>query len=161
MSQAHRNRNWTLLLETWVWLHGTLTAVFQPGTSWLIFSYGFFTVFVLTQVWGIPFLADIRPILRVIFLTSVMVIYLAFVVIGFTVSGNWAKFYYVFFIPGADYGFLVFYYLEWAACFWVIKATGLKGLAKVVTSILLYVVVNAAVVLGYALVLQGNFRVYQ
>ncbi|RUP45480.1 hypothetical protein BC936DRAFT_148116 [Jimgerdemannia flammicorona] len=159
-NNAHRNRNWTLLLETWVWLHGTLTAVFQPGTSWLNFSYGFFTVFVLTQVWGIPFLADIRPILRVVFLATCMAIYFIFVVVGFTVSGNWRKIYNIFFVPAADYGFLVFYYLIWAASFWVIQVTGLKGTAKVGASILLYVIVNTVVVLGYGLVLQVSWLKY-
>ncbi|KAI9136683.1 hypothetical protein BKA69DRAFT_1033365 [Paraphysoderma sedebokerense] len=47
---THRNRNWTLWLEVFVWLHGAVTAVVQGGAIWLTFNYGFASVFLITQV---------------------------------------------------------------------------------------------------------------
>ncbi|KAI7850274.1 hypothetical protein BDC45DRAFT_546682 [Circinella umbellata] len=51
---SHRNKYWILLLETWVFIHGTLTAILQPGTNWQIFSYGFAIIFLINQIYDTP-----------------------------------------------------------------------------------------------------------
>ncbi|KAI8361730.1 hypothetical protein BD560DRAFT_318508, partial [Blakeslea trispora] len=47
---SHRNKSWVLLLEVWVFIHGTLTAIIQPGIGWQIFSYGFMSMFLVNQI---------------------------------------------------------------------------------------------------------------
>ncbi|KAF1801729.1 hypothetical protein FB192DRAFT_1421932 [Mucor lusitanicus] len=47
---SHRNKSWVLFLETWVFIHGTLTALIQPGIGWQIFSYGFMVMFLVNQI---------------------------------------------------------------------------------------------------------------
>jgi hypothetical protein len=39
------------LLEIWVFIHGSLTALIQPGIGWQIFSYGFMAMFLLNQIY--------------------------------------------------------------------------------------------------------------
>lgn len=52
---AHTNRWWTLTLELFVAVHGTLVAVMNSGPDgiWPMFPFGFMAIFVLTQMHGV------------------------------------------------------------------------------------------------------------
>ncbi|OBZ86864.1 hypothetical protein A0J61_05089 [Choanephora cucurbitarum] len=66
LHRSHRNKSWVLLLEIWVFIHGTLTAIIQPGIGWQIFSYGFMSMFLLNQMFQTR-LADSRLVLTVVY----------------------------------------------------------------------------------------------
>ena len=53
-TRAHRDRVWTMLLEVFVLIHGALVAyVSLSSDKWSMFLFGFFTIFVVTQMHGI------------------------------------------------------------------------------------------------------------
>ncbi len=50
----HRNRYWTVLLESFVLVHGAMVAyITMAGEQWKMFLFGFLTLFVITQMHGI------------------------------------------------------------------------------------------------------------
>lgn len=52
--EDHKNRYWTLFVESFVTIHGLITAINQGGTIYLMFFFGFLGIFVLMQLWGMP-----------------------------------------------------------------------------------------------------------
>ena len=53
-TRFHRDRVWTLLLEIFVLFHGALVAYMNMrGDAWIMFVFGFFTLFVITHMHGI------------------------------------------------------------------------------------------------------------
>jgi hypothetical protein len=51
----HINRKWTLLLEMWVIVHGTVVALESPNNMWGMFFFGFAGIFIVTQMHGLNF----------------------------------------------------------------------------------------------------------
>jgi hypothetical protein len=59
-TRAHVNRWWTAALELTVLVHGTLVAVLQANGIWPMFLFGFASLFVVTQMYGL----GLKPWLR-------------------------------------------------------------------------------------------------
>jgi hypothetical protein len=53
LTRAHVNRNWTIVIEVMVLVHGTLVAANSPKQSWFQFAWGFGAIFVVTQMHGL------------------------------------------------------------------------------------------------------------
>ena len=54
-TQFHVNRKWTLFLEMWVIVHGTLVALESDNNMWGMFFFGFSGIFIITQMHGLNF----------------------------------------------------------------------------------------------------------
>lgn len=52
-NRAHVNRWWTFFLEVFVIIHGVSVAVLQGNTMWPMFAFGFGSMVVLTQMYGL------------------------------------------------------------------------------------------------------------
>lgn len=52
-TRAHLNKWWTLVMEVSVLFHGTMVAVMIGNGSWAQFFFGFFAMFVITQMYGL------------------------------------------------------------------------------------------------------------
>jgi hypothetical protein len=52
-NRGHLNKAWTLFLEVFVLLHGTLVAIYQGAGLWPMFAFGFGGMIVLTQMFGV------------------------------------------------------------------------------------------------------------
>ncbi len=52
-TRFHLNKVWTLLLEVIVLFHGTTVAILQGTGIWSMFFFGFATMFVVTQLYGL------------------------------------------------------------------------------------------------------------
>ncbi|KAL1919133.1 uncharacterized protein VTP21DRAFT_2515 [Calcarisporiella thermophila] len=145
----HRNRSWTLALETLVWLHAVLTALLQTGPPTTIFFGGFFTLFCLCQFHGAPFLSGQRhrlPILLGAWLT----------VLGawLTATNAWRRAFMAVFIPLSEY----FYVLCYAVAFFAgrrVYARLPRGWVAVVLSAL----VSALMLVLIVYSLGGNLSV--
>ena len=77
LTRFHTNRVWTVTLELMVAVHGTLVAVMNGGPNgmWPMFLFGFFGVFVLTQMHGLGWSLRTRLIVTVGYLTAVIGVY--------------------------------------------------------------------------------------
>jgi hypothetical protein len=53
LTRAHVNRNWTIVIEVMVLVHGTLVAISSPKQLWFQFAWGFGAIFVVTQMHGL------------------------------------------------------------------------------------------------------------
>ncbi|KAJ1561180.1 hypothetical protein HK096_005707 [Nowakowskiella sp. JEL0078] len=118
----HRNRNWTVIVEAGVWVHGLITAAFQSASALLMFTTGFGLVFFVTQIWGIPAIkrfTDKNFAVRLTVQIIVFVLYLASVLIAYGLSGNIKKSYSVFFIPIAEYFLIIPYYVWFLLSSWI------------------------------------------
>lgn len=137
-----------LLLETWVFLHGTLTAIIQPGTGWQIFSYGFMIMFLVNQIF------QTRASQNKTLMGLVYVLFCAWAYWGL----NKEKVYYrATFIPIAEY-----------ACVYVALSIGkmtcliadrLRCYKKLFV-ISVYVCVTVLLTIGLATILAGNITIY-
>ena len=93
----HTNRKWTLLLETFVLIHGALVAYMTiEGDQWKMFFFGFLTLFVVTQMHGIGLGNKTR--------TAIVVAYIIGVILAY--SGQWGDMVEIIRIPFAEYGFV-------------------------------------------------------
>lgn len=52
-NRAHINRWWTVSLEMFVIVHGTIVAILQGNDMWPMFAFGFGAMFILTQMYGL------------------------------------------------------------------------------------------------------------
>ena len=52
-TRVHINKYWTFVQEFTVLVHGALVAVFQGNGLWPMFAYGFGTIFIVTQLYGL------------------------------------------------------------------------------------------------------------
>ncbi|KAI9472026.1 MAG: hypothetical protein EXX96DRAFT_582643 [Benjaminiella poitrasii] len=147
LHKSHRNKSWILLLETWVFLHGTLTALIQPGIGWQIFSYGFMLVFLLNQIF------QIRLNKR-----QLVVTYL-----GFSLWAYWGfrkdkAYYRATFIPVAEYLCVAFTLAigKLTQHYYHTAHASKRGWLVIVS----YVSTVSILTVGLALILAGNLRVY-
>ncbi|KAI7890540.1 uncharacterized protein EV154DRAFT_421958 [Mucor mucedo] len=145
---THANKSWVLLLETWVFIHGTLTAIIQPGIGWQIFSYGFMILFLVNQIF------QTRASENKALMGLMYVLFCAWAYWGL----NKDKVYYrATFIPIAEY-----------ACVYVVLLIG-KVTCSVVDRLrnykqlfvmTVYVCVTIMLSIGLAMILAGNLQVY-
>ncbi|CEG74243.1 hypothetical protein RMATCC62417_09482 [Rhizopus microsporus] len=150
LHKSHRNASWTLLLETWVFIHGTLTAIIQPGIGWQIFSYGFAIMFLLNQVYQTQ-ICQSKMIMIVAHIVFAFSMYLGF--------KNDKAYYRATFIPMTEY-----------ACVYLVLGVGNLALRTIQHtnsfSLKLFVILSAsalvsiALTVGLAYVLAGNLVVY-
>ncbi|WP_235015401.1 hypothetical protein [Oceanicoccus sp. KOV_DT_Chl] len=96
-TRFHTNRHWTLLLETFVLIHGALMAYMTAESGqWRMFLFGFLTMFVITQMHGIGLGNKTR--------CSIVGLYIAAIV--FSYFGDWGAMIAIVRIPVAEYGLL-------------------------------------------------------
>lgn len=75
-TRFHTNRKWTLLLETFVILHGTLVAYMTAREGhWRMFLWGFIGLFIITQMHGIGLKKSIKWLLAIVFIAGVLISY--------------------------------------------------------------------------------------
>lgn len=148
--KSHRSKSWVLLLETWVFIHGTLTALIQPGIGWQIFSYGFMAIFLVNQIF------QLKISQSKLFITILYSLYTLTMWLGLKKD---KAYYRATFIPISEY-----------ICVYIALTIGniTKYLVKKVQPLALksfivvfaYLFVSAGLTVGLALVLAGNLRVY-
>ncbi|CAO3656144.1 unnamed protein product [Mucor fragilis] len=148
LHKSHRNKSWVLFLETWVFIHGTLTALIQPGIGWQIFSYGFMIMFLVNQIFQTR-LSQNRLLMSVI--------YTAFFIWAYWGFRKDKAYYRATFIPISEY-LCVYFALG------VGKLTefAVKQLPSFKKPIVITSAVGATVGLtvGLAMTLAGNLTVY-
>ena len=76
-TRSHTNRWWTLTLEVMVLIHGALVAVMQAGPTgfWPMFFFGFFGIFVITQMHGVGLSRLTRWLLGGTYVLAVLGVY--------------------------------------------------------------------------------------
>jgi uncharacterized membrane protein YhdT len=68
-NRAHINKWWTVTLEVFVLVHGTLVAFFQGNAMWPMFAFGFGAMFFLVQMYGLGLNTWTKRILWIVFIT--------------------------------------------------------------------------------------------
>lgn len=137
-----------LLLESWVFIHGTLTALIQPGIGWQIFSYGFMVIFLVNQIYQTKISQN-----RI----AMALIYSAFFVWAYWGLNKEMAYYRAILIPITEYLFV--YLILWAGqltCYLGDKIPKFKVSIVLSTSIC----VSIGLTVGLALILAGNLKVY-
>jgi hypothetical protein len=72
-TRAHRDSKWTLLLEAFVLFHGAMVAYLTiAGDHWQMFLFGFFTLFILTQIHGVGLGKRSRSLLVMFYVLCVL-----------------------------------------------------------------------------------------
>lgn len=66
-TKYHMNRLWTFILEVTVLFHGTTVAILQQNGMWSMFFFGFATMFIVTQMYGLPIPKGLRRALTVFY----------------------------------------------------------------------------------------------
>lgn len=102
---VHTNKYWTFVLEVLVLFHGTAVALQQNNGMWPMFMFGFATMAVVTQIYGINLPKWARIVIQVIYLAGVIVVYG-----GITGIKPISMVHQVLWIPIIEYG-LVFVFL--------------------------------------------------
>ncbi len=75
-TRAHRDRNWTLLLEVFVLAHGAMVAYLSVANGqWPMFLFGFLTLFVITQMHGLGLGRRSRAALVLTYVVAVVASY--------------------------------------------------------------------------------------
>ncbi len=76
-TRSHTDRWWTLTLEVMVLIHGALVAVMQAGPTgfWPMFFFGFFGIFVITQMHGVGLSRLTRWLLGGTYVLAVLGVY--------------------------------------------------------------------------------------
>ncbi len=75
-TRFHRDRVWTVLLETFVLFHGSMVAYLSlGGNHWQMFFFGFLTLFIITQMHGIGLGNRARSAFVLAYLVAVVLIY--------------------------------------------------------------------------------------
>lgn len=77
-NRAHINRWWTLSLEVFVVIHGTVVAILQGNGLWPMFAFGFGAMIILTQMYGLGLNTWIKRGLAISFITMIVAYYSLF-----------------------------------------------------------------------------------
>lgn len=108
-TRAHLNRAWTFTLEVLVLIHGALVAVMSANGLWPMFAFGFASILVTTQMYGLGWPRWARILTIVIFIGLVTLVYsgrgwdklneiiripiieylCVFILAGLLISGRW------------------------------------------------------------------------
>lgn len=102
---VHMNKYWMFALEIIVLLHGTLVAIAQQGNMWPMFLFGFASLAVITQVYGLGLPKWMIRMIQIIYIVGVIIIYG-----GFTGHKTIDQIHQVLWIPIVEYT-LVFVFL--------------------------------------------------
>ncbi len=108
-SKYHMNRVWTFLLEVTVLFHGTTVAILQGTGIWSMFFFGFATMFIVTQLYGLGLNKAWK-----IGLTTFYVVFAIFTYSGLYFDKSLAMIHQVIWIPTILYGlvFVIVYLLQ-------------------------------------------------
>ena len=112
-NRAHINKWWTVSLEVFVVIHGTVVAVLQGNGLWPMFAFGFGAMIVLTQMYGLGLNTWVKRGLAIGFLTMIVVYYSLF--------ENIAGINEVIRIPIIDYAVIFLLYGLYLLIHWIIK----------------------------------------
>jgi hypothetical protein len=75
-TRAHTNRWWTVTLEAFVVVHGTLVATMATNNgSWPMFLFGFLALFVITQMHGLGLSKRVRWAFVLAYLIGIVSVY--------------------------------------------------------------------------------------
>ncbi|MBN1640449.1 MAG: hypothetical protein JXA09_04365, partial [Anaerolineae bacterium] len=74
-TRVHVKRGWTLFLEAFVLLHGTLVAVMQGNGLWPMFAFGFGGVLIVTQIWGLGLGRLVKGVLIALYVIAALIVY--------------------------------------------------------------------------------------
>lgn len=111
----HINRKWTTFLEVYVLLHAIIVAWLSPAQSFeavLMFGFGFLTLFVVTQIYGLPISRRAIWVVSLLYLVLLALFY----------WGRFNEITVILRIPLAEYGLT----LLMALLIWL----GLKGVVR-------------------------------
>ncbi|KAJ2955554.1 hypothetical protein NQZ79_g8446 [Umbelopsis isabellina] len=157
LHNSHRNKNWTMLLEVWVLIHGSITALTQPGYGWQIFLFGFSVLFLVNQIHGVPAIRNMPQSQRVSLLAGCYGAFLALTCYGFREN---QAYYRMTFIPVTEFLFCMFVLLVSSATASVVRKIRNLWIAALLTAVV-YVLANTFLVYCLALILgRGQVRVY-
>jgi uncharacterized membrane protein YhdT len=112
-NRAHINRWWTVLLEVFVVIHGTVVAVLQGNGLWPMFAFGFGAMIILTQMYGLGLNTWTKRGLGTGFIILVVAYY--------ALSGNIADVNEVINIPIIDYAVIFLLYGIYLLVNWLIN----------------------------------------
>jgi len=101
----HYNKKWTFVLEVLVLFHGTMVAVGQQNNMWPMFMFGFASMLVITQIYGLNLSKNKIRIVQLIYIVGVIVVFG-----GFTGNRTISQIHQVLWIPIIEY-LLVFVFL--------------------------------------------------
>ncbi len=102
---VHMNKYFMFSLEVLVLFHGTTVAIGQQNNMWPMFLFGFATMLVVTQVYGLDLPKWLRYTIQAIYLLGVIIVFG-----GFTGHRSPSDVHQVLWIPIIEYG-LVFVFL--------------------------------------------------
>ena len=112
-NRAHINRWWTVLLEVFVVIHGTVVAGLQGNGLWPMFAFGFGAMIVLTQMYGLGLNTWTKRVLATAFVILVVAYY--------ALSGEIAGVNEVIRIPIIDYAVIFLLYGIYLLVNWLIN----------------------------------------
>jgi uncharacterized membrane protein YhdT len=112
-NRAHLNRWWTVSLEMFVIVHGTVVALLQGTEMWTMFAFGFGAMVILTQMYGLGLNTWTKRGLAIGFLVLVVGYY--------ALSGNFIKMNEIIRIPMIDYLFIFLLYGIYLFINWLIN----------------------------------------
>jgi uncharacterized membrane protein YhdT len=112
-NRGHLNRWWTVSLEVFVLIHGTVVALVQGGDMWPMFAFGFGAMFILTQMYGLGLETWVKRSLAIGFLILIVGYY--------TMTGHISGLNEVIRIPIIDYLFIFVLYGIYLFLNWIIN----------------------------------------
>ncbi len=74
-SPVHMNKYWKAILEVTVLFHGTTVAIWQGNGMWPMFMFGFATMLVVTQVYGLDLPKWGRLAVQMVYLVGVIIVF--------------------------------------------------------------------------------------
>lgn len=101
----HRNKYWTFALEVMVLFHGTMVAINQGNNMWPMFMFGFASLVVITQLYGLELKKWIRRSIQIVYIVGVIIVFG-----GFTGHREIYEIHQVLWIPIIEY-LLVFVFI--------------------------------------------------
>ena len=110
-NRAHINKYWTFALEFFVLIHGVVVAILQGNTLWPMFAFGFGSLVVLTQMYGLGLSTLAQRLLAAAFVVGA--------VLSYTVTGRLAQIHEIIRIPLLDYMVVFFLYGIYLLVSWV------------------------------------------
>ncbi|KAI9019479.1 hypothetical protein CLU79DRAFT_757336 [Phycomyces nitens] len=151
LHSSHRDKTWIMVLELWVFFHGTITALFQPGNSWQIFSFGFAVVFLVNQIYWTRLAKSPERLAAV---------YCAFAIASFLGFHEDSKYFRMTFIPVAEYACLIFCMVVGMAMSGLVRSLAIPRSIACVFIAMAYIMVGGLLTIGLSKVLAGDIRVY-
>jgi hypothetical protein len=141
-----------LFLEVWVLIHGSITALSQPGVGWQIFLFGFSVIFLVNQIWGIPAIRRMSMRSRTMTITAA---YAAFIVLAYYGFRENKAYYRMTFIPVTEFAFAIVVILMGSATAAIVKRLqNIWVIGSLIASV--YVLADGFMIYTLALILSGG-----